>query len=596
MLQKSIPACTTPSSFLFKKPIQLATLFAALGFALSTSACTSTPAPVPEQESSEEAPESAEDSASQPLLSPSQEEYIQGLITHDGYPAIVLGIIDGDSVETFSFGTLDSGEEPDENTLFEIGSLTKSFTALLLADAVLKGEVELDAPVQALLPDFDIPQGESNEITLKMLATHHSGLPSMPDNYVLDDLSNPYADYSVEDMKELFADYDLMHEPGTHFEYSNLGYGLLGHALSQVANSTYDELLNTIIYEPLEMTSTWTHAADAPADRLATGHLATGESTNNWDFDAVAPAGSIVSNTEDMLRYLAAQMGQTQTPLHQAMALTQQTHASDVPQIGDLGMGWITFGDTEPFTIWHNGMTGGFSSFMGFLSDGSRGVVLLTNIARPLVSVGMDLLANQAPQPESPETMDLSPEELDEYVGTFALTDNFRITIDRRGDRLFAQATGQAAFPIFPSEEDKFFTTTAPIEISFERDESQEITALILHQNGDHRARKLSQEELDALEASRTEIELPVEVLEEYIGQYQLTPHHIFTITLQDDQLFAGLTGQPAFPIFASAKDHFFYKVVDAQIVFERDDLDQVTALILHQNGVQRAERIEDNE
>lgn len=537
--------------------------------------------------------ELAENSAHEDLLSKPLEAQLQRLVTKEGYPAIVLAIVDGDSSQFYSFGALDTGDKPDETTLFEIGSLTKSFTSLLLADAVQTEQVDLQTPVQELLPDFVIPQGDSHPITLELLATHRSGLPAMPPNLKPQDPYNPYAGYDAQDLKDLLADYSLTREPGAAFEYSNLAFGLLGHALSQNAASTYEDLLASKIFDPLQMSSTQTFVQNASQELLARGHTQDGEPTTNWDFDALAPAGSIISNAQDLLNYLKAQMGILDSPLYQAMQITHHSRATGPPELGEIGLGWMISEQSDPPIIWHNGMTGGYTSFMGFLDDGSRGVLLLTNIAKSITTPGLAILVEGETQTDDQNIVDLSPDELDDLVGTYSLSENFIITIDREDTQLFAQATGQEAFPIYPRDIDHFFATIAPIEITFERDEAQQITGLILHQNGEHRARRLTQDEIDELEASQTEIELPLDVLQEYVGTYQLTPQHIFTVTLDDEQLLVGLTGQPAFPVFPNAKDHFFYKVVDAKIVFERDEEDRVTALILHQNGEQRAERID---
>jgi serine-type D-Ala-D-Ala carboxypeptidase/endopeptidase len=155
------------------------------------------------------------------------------------YQTLVFGVVDGDKSEVVAFGKLDDGKVPDGDTVYEIGSVTKTFTATLLAQAVLSGRVTLDTPVAQLLPDFKIPSRGDKEITLGELATQHSGLPGMPSNFLPTDQANPYADYDSAKLKAFLAGYELRRDPGAAYEYSNLGFGLLGYALAQLNQTTY---------------------------------------------------------------------------------------------------------------------------------------------------------------------------------------------------------------------------------------------------------------------------------------------------------------------------------------------------------------------
>jgi D-alanyl-D-alanine-carboxypeptidase/D-alanyl-D-alanine-endopeptidase len=177
----------------------------------------------------------------------------------------------------------------------------------------------------------------------------------------------------------------------------------------------------------------------------------------------------------------------------------------------------------------------------------------------------------------------------DEYLGSYKLTEQLVLKISRDGDQLFGQATGQAGFPIFPSAKDEFFAKIGGITITFTRDDKGAVAGLVLHQHGDHTAPKLTAAQLPP---EPKETALPPETLSEYVGKYQFSFGSAFEITLKGDHLEAQLTGQPAAPIYPSAKDKFFYKIVDAQLDFERDATGKVVAVILHQNGLNpRAQR-----
>jgi CubicO group peptidase (beta-lactamase class C family) len=512
------------------------------------------------------------------LLPKRVENAAQDRIAAAAYQTLVFGVVDGDKSEIVAFGKLDNGKEPDGDTVYEIGSVTKTFTATLLARAVLSGRVTLETPLAQVLPDFKIPSRGGKEITLGQLGTQHSGLPRLPSNLLPKDPANPYADYDAVKLKAFLAGYDLPRDPGAAYEYSNLGIGLLGYALAQLERTTYDAAVDDGILKPLGMTMTGTALTDAMRARLAPGHDDMGKAAKNWDLDALAGAGALRSTANDMLRYLRANMGIEQSPLAAAMNLAQQPR-SDVTRTMRIGLAWMT---TEKGIVWHNGGTGGYRSFLGFTADRRRGVVVLTNTAVDVNDLGFATLDTEAPLAPAYKAISLPNASLDEYVGTYKLADKFLLRVFRMKDGLFAQATGQGAFPIFPSAADEFFARVGGIAMSFTRDPNGAVNGLVLRQNGDRAAPKLSASELPP---ERKEIELALTTLRDYVGQYQFDFGAILDVTLNSDHLEAQLTGQPAIQIFANAKDKFFYTVVDAQLDFERDAGEKVVAVVLHQNG-----------
>jgi serine-type D-Ala-D-Ala carboxypeptidase/endopeptidase len=447
-----------------------------------------------------------------------------------------------------------------------------------LARAVLSGRVTLKTPVAQLLPDFRIPSRGGREITLDELASHRSGLPRLPSNLLPKDAANPYADYDAAKLKAFLAGYELPRDPGAAYEYSNLGFGLLGYALAQLEHTTYDAAIDDGILKPLGMTMTGSALTDAMRARLAPGHDDMGKAAKSWDLDALAGAGALRSTANDMLRYLRANMRDDQSTLTVAMNSAQLPRAA-VTKTMRIGLAWMT---TEKGIVWHNGGTGGYRSFLGFTADRRRGVVVLTNTAVDVNDLGFAILDADTPLAPAYKATTLPSASLDEFVGTYKLADNFLLRVFRMNDGLFAQATGQGAFPIFPSGPNEFFAKIGGISMSFTRDPDGAVNGLVLHQNGDHTAPKLGASELPP---ERKEIELPLPTLRDYVGQYQFDFGAILDVTLNSDHLEAQLTGQPAIQIFADAKDKFFYKVVDAQLDFERDAGEKVIAVVLHQNG-----------
>ena len=495
------------------------------------------------------------------------EKAAQERIAAGTYQTLVFGVVDGDKSEVVAFGKLDNGKAPDGDTVYEIGSVTKTFTATLLAQAVLSGRLTLDTPVAKLLPDFKIPSRAGKEITLGELGTQHSGLPRVP-ILLPKDLANPYADYDAAKLKAFLAGYELPRNPGASYEYSNLGFGLLGYGLAQLEHTTYGAVIDKAILKPLGMTMSATVFTDEMRAHLAPGHDATGKAAKNWDFDALAGAGAIRSTANDMLRYLKANMDIDRSPLAAAMKFAQLPR-SQMAKTMRIGLAWMT---TDRGIVWHNGETGGYRSFLGITADGRRGVVILANTALAADDLGFATLDAGAPLAPTYKAIVLPSASLDGYVGTYHLADKFLLTVFRINDGLFAQATGQSAIPIFPSAPNEFFAKVAGISISFTRDPKGVVDGLVLHQNGDRAAPKL-ENDLDAA------------MLGDYIGRYQFDFGAVLDVALKSGHLEAQLTGQSGFPIFASAKDKFFLQVVDAQLDFERDTGGKVVAVVLHQNG-----------
>ncbi len=513
----------------------------------------------------------------------------QASISDGVYQTVIFGVVDGDQSTVVAFGTLDDGKAPKGDTVYEIGSITKTFTATLLAQEVLSNRVTLDTPVSKLLPDFTIPSRDGKQITLGEIGTQHSGLTRMPSNLRPADPNNPYADYDAAKLKAFLANYELPRDPGASYEYSNLAFGLLGYALARSNHTTYGNLVSRQILAPLGMSMSSTGFTPSMRAHLAHGHDENGKSASNWDLDALAGAGAIRSTTNDMLRYLRANMRGNHTSLETAMKFAQQPRA-DVGGGSRIGLAWMT---TAKGIVWHNGGTGGYRSFIGFTSDGRHGVVILTNTSVGVDELGFAVLDPEAQLTPTRKAVSLPAASLDAYVGTYKLADNFLLKVFRDNGGLFAQATGQGPFPIYAFAPDEFFARVGAISITFRRGAKGEVNGLVLHQNGDRSAPKLSAGELPP---EQKQVSLDTATLHEYVGKYEFSFGAVLDVTLSGDQLSAQLSGQSSLAIYPSAKDEFFYKLVDAQLTYERDASGQVVAVVLHQNGRDmRAPRMTEN-
>ncbi|WDZ76663.1 serine hydrolase [Ensifer adhaerens] len=405
---------------------------------------------------------------------------------------IVVGIIDGTGRRIVAHGHPAKGDPRpvDGRTVFEIGSVTKVFTALLLADAVEKGTLNLDTPVSSLLPaDVALQEDKQTPITLRHLATHMSGLPRLPANLVPADINNPYADYDTAKLYAFLSSHKPLRRPGVENEYSNLGAGLLGHALALKAGLTYEDLVISRIATPLSMKDTAITQRPDWVERRATGHGAAQEPVRDWDLDALQGAGALRSTADDLLGFLEAAMGKTPSPLAPAFAILLATKAPIGNGDDDQqALGWVISGKGDDQVVWHNGGTGGYRSFVGYRPSTGVGVVALSNASTEVGvdDIGRHLLNRDAPlAPAATQRVAIAvdPASYDAYLGTYRLEPGFELTILREGDRLFAQATGQDRLEIVPEAEHRFFTKLIDAQISFTL-KGTRAESLTLHQGG----------------------------------------------------------------------------------------------------------------
>jgi serine-type D-Ala-D-Ala carboxypeptidase/endopeptidase len=409
---------------------------------------------------------------------------------------IVVGVIEPNGRRVIAYGNLANAYPGpvDGDTIFEIGSVTKVFTSLVLADMVQRKEVALDDPAAKSLPEnVRMPERNGKSITLLDLSTHCSGLPSLPGNLTRKDAANPYADYSVNDLYHFLSGYTLPRDPGSEVEYSNLGAGLLGHLLARRAGTDYETLIRTRITDPLSMPDTAITLSSPMKQRMATGHNAMLAPAANWDLPTLAGAGALRSSVNDILTFLEAFLGYKESPLAPAMKAMLEVRRPVGKTGFEIGLGWNILGEI----VWHDGGTGGFRSFIGYDPKARVGVVALSNA---FTLSGVDDIAMQLLNPKAPLAnldplkehtgIPMDPRLLDHYTGRYQLPDRI-LEIMRNGDRLFAKVTAfdgkPIAGPMFemsPESESIFFVKVTGGRISFETGLDGRVTSLIMHRAG----------------------------------------------------------------------------------------------------------------
>lgn len=501
--------------------------------------------------------------------------------------AIVVGIVDRGRTQTLSAGSTGNGRPLDSHTLFEIGSVTKTFTATVLAQMVLAGRVQLDEPIQTLLPaGIRAPAKDEKAITLLDLAEQRSGLPRLPENMQDASGDDPYANYTLDDMLAFLNGYSLKRDPAAQYEYSNYGIGLLGQLLALRAGTPYAQLVRSGVLEPLGMDETTFAFAGAPDPAaLAVGHDLSGTPVPTWHMQSIAPAGGMISSLADMLKYLRCNMGVG--PLARDCLFAQQPRAQGEPG-HQIGLVWNVNSATG--VISHGGDTNGFHAYVAVSADRRRGVVALSN--GPVVAdIAAHAVVPTYPIATCPSSVTASQTVATSYAGVYCnaaggLT--FTISAIPKSTKLAVALSSANTGVIERAGPDTYYSAAAQATFKFVRGNGR-IVGLWLLQNG----QVISAVRLDAkgrtLVAQLPQpfppaIALDASLLEQYAGSYA-SDVGTFDVTVRADALYVRLTGQPAVAVYASAKDRFFYKVVDAQIDFNRDAAGSVVSLTLHQNG-----------
>lgn len=414
---------------------------------------------------------------------------------------IVVGLITPQGRRIIAYGHLEKGDSRplDGDTVYEIGSMSKVFTSLLLSQMVQRGQMALNDPVAKYLPEtVKVPQKDGKQITLADLATHTSGLERMPTNFTPQDPNNPFVDYSAQQVYQFLSGYTLTRDPGSKYEYSNLGAGLLGFVVSRRAGMSYEELVRKRICAPLGMNSTAITLTPEMKGRLAPGHQVVNlQTVDNWDFGApLAPAGAIRSTANDMLKFLAANLDYVKTPLAGAMkAMLSVRRPTGVPDL-DIALAWHIYTADGKVVIWHNGATGGYRTFFGFDPKSRIGVVALSNTRSPegVDDIGRHLLDEKVPlwvPPKEPETVQVDPKTYGRYVGTYQLEPRSSISVTRKGDHLYAQKIGYAGavqtigygnVEILPQSAQEYFVKGVEARFTFVTDGQGRADELIIRE------------------------------------------------------------------------------------------------------------------
>lgn len=418
---------------------------------------------------------------------------------------IIVGIITPQGRHYISYGQINPGDSRplDSNTVFEIGSVTKIFTALLLSDMVKKGEVALTDSLGKYLPTgLKGPNFNGHPITLVDLATQTSGLPFWtPGVPISEESVGIMQKYTVQQLNQFLSSYKLTREPGTQWEYSNLGFGLLGRALAQRASKDFESLIYKRITKPLGLKSTAITITPQMKEKLNVGHDAQLKVAPEWDLPLFPGAGSLRSTANDLLTFLAAFMGYTNTSLSPAMSAMFETKRPGPGFQQALGWWVLSLSQEDKGFIIHGGQTLGYASSLAYDPKLQVGVVVLSNAANDNGDLACHILRPSFPVTTSAiekvqKEVVIDSKILDLYVGTFQPSVGDTFSIERKDDFLiFKSKTAPMGLRLHAENDHKFFVKETDLQFTFEADSLHRLTNTIVSFLGkDYPAKRISPE------------------------------------------------------------------------------------------------------
>jgi len=406
---------------------------------------------------------------------------------HNGV-GIVVGVIDRDGTRIVSYGKLSAMDQrvPDGETVFQLGSLTKVFTGLLLADMVERGEVRLeDSATQYLPSDVRMPV-RGRPITLRDLATHMSGLPSMPANYDLTAQPDPYEAYSDTRLYEFLSTYEPERAPGEKWEYSNLGVALLGRLLAARAGMSYEALLTERVLRPLGMHSTAIKLNEDRTRRLAPGHDRYLQPVRTWEMANLQGSGSLRSTANDMLLLLSAYLRHRETPLDRAMRF--QLDERVAIDRGWQALGWVVRANG---VVRHAGGKQGYRSGLVFDPSTGIGAVVLANARTEDQPIDLAThLVEGTPLPPAPAApaprarRDIPFAVLDRYSGRCQFENGEVVEVARNEHQLLVHTPGNGVSEFLATGDTEFFLNTGNDELTFTLGADGRPTGLVLYGDG----------------------------------------------------------------------------------------------------------------
>ena len=522
-------------------------------------------------------------------------EAIEYRIEAGYYDSVIVAVSDGEQREFHSFTPGDNNDpQPRGDTLFPIASLTKPFTAALMVERIVTEEMSLETPLgEAAGDELALSPGLAEDTTLIHLATHTAGLPSEPSDLGRNVGRGRFEGYDRQDLYDYVANLQNQPAPGEDYNYSNLGYALLGEVLSAPHEESFSGLLEKRITGPLGLEDTVVDPDTHHLDRLITGHDFDLKPLPQREQSAFGPAVGLYSTPEDMIEWLEAHMNPHDGLPDAALAEIIRPRIAPDDDHRGLGLGWHLLEENGHEIVWHSGRTEGHAGFAGFERNEDRAVVILTNTANSVEKLGFAALDPDTDIPPLEEPVDIDPGTLALYPGRYQISPGFVLRVRESDGHLYVRAPGRPNMRLYPSDHDRFFTRGMDTEIRFLEDEAGAVRRLEIQREGDVQVAHRMEPTQSA--SARTVAEVDRHILQMRGGMYELADGTRIHVDAEDDRLLLHFgTGVPM-TLEPAASSHFFHAHRPTEIRFPDENPERPSRrLVLYHDGEQyEAERIE---
>jgi CubicO group peptidase (beta-lactamase class C family) len=527
---------------------------------------------------------------------PSKEKIIEWAfkrVVKQNYPgAAFLVAQEGEILYQNGYGYADIGHEVriTPETKFRIGSISKQFTAAAILKLQEQGKLNVQDKLSKFLPDY--PRGD--EVTLHHLLTHTSGIHSYTNKQ--DFLKTVTVEVTPEELVDSIREDKFDFDPGEKQSYCNSGYFILGYIVEKVSGKSLGDYLKETFFDPLNMKDTGIHHWSLVLDHEATGYSYTGgkvQKAQNWDMSRAGGAGALYSTVGDLYRWNQALFSGKvlkESSLKAAFTPAKLNNGEIGTGAGSegYGYGWAIGESRGLNLISHGGGLHGFSSYLMRLPEKDFTVAVLANSLPTIPELSSSGLAHHiaeiylfeqmGQQASFIEDKTVDSNVYDDYVGRYDFGSSMVLTVTKQGDRLLAQLSGQSQAEIFPRSENAFFWKDADAQITFVRNEKGKVTGAVHHQGG----RTLKAPKLK----NKVIVKVDPAIYDAYVGEYDIENVGKLTVTKDEGHLYVQLAGQPKFEVFPRSETEFFLKVVQAEVIFTKDNNSHITGLILKQAGV----------
>lgn len=520
------------------------------------------------------------------VFSQSLEQKVDAYLATE-YPADGPGVSfliakDGKTIYRKAFGlaNLELNVPMKPENVFEIGSITKQFTAIAILMLEEQGKLSVDDDITKFIADYPT---KGKKITIHHLLNHTSGIKSYTNMAKFSDLARK--DMPPTEIIDMFKNEPLDFEPGEKFLYNNSGYIMLGYIIEVVSGETYEQFVQKHIFDKLGMASSSYGSMINLVPNRATGYSEAENGYENADYLSLTlpyAAGSLMSTTDDLLKWQNALNNYTlikKTSYEKAINGSKLNSGEAIAY----GYGLSKESINGSPSIQHGGGIFGYTTMGIYLPEEKVFVSGLTNCNCKdisAVTAAIAAIAIGKPFPDKNDAIKLPVEDLKKWTGAYQFDMDVIRHVFLENEQLYSLREGSTKMEIFPMNKTNFIFDGGNTSYEFSLKDGKKHAAFTV--NG---VTVVGVETDKALPSEQVSVTLAPEVLSKYVGKYELAPGVVIDITAKDAQLFAQLTGQPAFEIFAEKEDRFFLKVVAAQLEFEKDGTGKISGLTLYQNG-----------